>query len=174
MIDLGDIKVSLIVAVANGGVIGAKNTIPWRLPEDMRHFKDKTMNKPIVMGRLTYESLGRPLPGRPNIVLSRTSPALPGGVMHASSVQAGIDLAKSLILADSSLGKEVMIIGGSAIYREAIPFVDKIYLTEIDVDVPDGDAWFEVPMVGWDLSDVVNGSSEANYPHVFKVLSRRK
>lgn len=175
MTDTIQTQVSLIVAVANGGVIGANNTIPWRLPEDMRYFKEKTMGKPIVMGRLTYESLGRPLPGRPNIVLSRTNPSLPEGVFHESGIAGGIALAKSLILADSSLGNEVMIIGGAAIYREAMPYIDKMYVTEIQVDVPNADAYFDIPCISeWNLSENISGSLDANYTHAFKTYVRKK
>ena len=120
--------VSLVVARADNGVIGRDNALPWRLPADLQHFKRLTMGKPIVMGRRTFESIGRPLPGRENIVLTRDPDWRAEGV----TVAAGLDIA----LANDV--PEVAIIGGAAVYALALPLADRIHLTEVHAS-PEGD-----------------------------------
>lgn len=115
--------VSLIVAAAANDVIGVDNRLPWQLPEDLRRFRDITMGKPIVMGRRTHESIGRALPGRRNIVLS----ARPGYSAEGCEVADGLD--NGLALARGAA--EVMVIGGAALYREALPLARRIYLTRL-------------------------------------------
>jgi len=115
--------VSLIVAAAANDVIGVDNRLPWHLPEDLRRFRAITLGKPIVMGRRTHESIGRPLPGRRNIVLSRR----PG--YAAQGCEAAGDLDAALALAGHA--EEVMVIGGAALYREALPLAGRIYLTRL-------------------------------------------
>ena len=111
-------NVALIVAMAENGVIGRNNKLPWHLPEDLRYFKQTTMGKPIIMGRKTYESIGKPLPGRTNIVISRQQTyALPDGAKHVRSLEQAIELADSIAFIDGA--EEVMVIGGSQIYKEA-------------------------------------------------------
>lgn len=124
---------SLIVARARNGVIGRDNALPWRLPADLAFFKRTTMGAPIVMGRKTWESIGRPLPGRPNIVVSRTLANLPPGVVVAP------DLASAF--AAAAPADEVFVIGGAQLYAEALPLVDRIYVTEVGADV-EGDTYF--------------------------------
>lgn len=127
--------VSLIVAMANDRVIGVDNTLPWRLSADLKRFKAITMGKPIIMGRKTWESIGRPLPGRLNIVVSRNADYLAEGAKVVNSLDAAIALASQ----DHS--DEIMIMGGANLYGQALPYVDKMYITHIDLDVQ-GDAWF--------------------------------
>ena len=135
--------ISLIVAASNNNVIGAKGELPWRLSGDLRRFKALTMGKPVVMGRLTYESIGRPLPGRQNIVISRQADFEAGGCDVVQSIDAAIAAAGD--------AKEIMIIGGSHIYQEFLPQADRIYLTRVqaeiegDVCLPDlaADEWHE-------------------------------
>ena len=115
--------VSLVVAAAAGDVIGVDNRLPWHLPQDLRRFRDITLGKPIVMGRRTHESIGRPLPGRRNIVLSRR----PGYAAEGCEAADGLDAA--LVLAGDA--EEVMVIGGAALYREALPLAGRIYLTRL-------------------------------------------
>ncbi len=126
-------KLSLVAAMANGRVIGKDNQMPWHLPADLQHFKKVTMGKPIVMGRKTYESIGRPLPGRRNIVITR----------QKELRLAGCDIFYSLEQALSQLAgeEEVMIIGGGLLYQQALPLADYLYLTFIDLDV-EGDTFF--------------------------------
>lgn len=115
--------VSLVVAAAANDVIGVDNRLPWHLPEDLRRFRDVTMGKPIVMGRRTHESIGRALPGRRNIVLS----GRPGYSAEGCEVADGLDAALAL----ARDADEVMVIGGAALYREALPLARRIYLTRL-------------------------------------------
>jgi len=116
--------ISVIVARADNGVIGRDNTMPWRLRNDLRYFKQVTMGKPVIMGRKTFESIGKPLPGRLNIVITRQYQALGEGVVVVPSLQAAIALA-------SGEGEEIMIIGGTQIYQQAIPLASRIYMTKV-------------------------------------------
>lgn len=124
---------TIIVAKARNNVIGRNNTLPWRLPEDLAHFKRTTMGAPILMGRKTYESIGRPLPGRRNIVISRNPDLAIAGcevatsLEHAQLLCAGVD--------------EIFLVGGAQLYVEALPSVDRLVVTELDIEV-DGDATF--------------------------------
>lgn len=129
-------RLTLIAAVARNGVIGRDNTLPWRLPEDLRHFKALTMGHPIIMGRKTFESLGRLLPGRTHIVVTRNADWNAPGCLVAPSLEAAI--ARS---AGCEGAQEVFIIGGADIYRQAIGIVHALQLTEIHSDVA-GDAYF--------------------------------
>ncbi|MBB5186443.1 MULTISPECIES: dihydrofolate reductase [Zhongshania] len=141
------VTVSLIVAMANNRVIGVENQLPWHLPADLKHFKATTLGKPIVMGRKTWESIGRPLPGRKNIVISRQSGYVAEGADVVSSLNAGLALAREHALAEGLA--EIVVIGGEAIYRSALNEAQKIYLTEVDISL-DGDAWFpELVAVEW-------------------------
>lgn len=125
--------ISLVAAMAHDRVIGKDNQMPWHLPADLKHFKSVTMSKPIIMGRKTYESIGRPLPGRKNIVISR----------NAHYQAEGCEIADTL---DSAIARvnevdEVMIIGGGWLYQQALPLANKLYLTFIDLTV-EGDTYF--------------------------------
>lgn len=127
-------KISAIVAVSKNGVIGQKGELPWKLSADLKHFKKTTMKHPILMGRKTYESIGRPLPGRLNVVISRNPDYSVEGCVVFPSVEDAI----------SQLNNEheqVFIIGGSEIYKCALPLVDEIHLTLVDADI-EGDATF--------------------------------
>jgi len=133
------VKLSMIVAVAENGVIGRNNALPWYLPNDLKYFKQTTMGKPVIMGRKTYESIGKPLPGRTNIVITRQADYQPEGVKVVSSVEAARELAESVCLIDGQ--EEAMIMGGAEIYTLALPHTDRLYLTEVHADV-EGDAFF--------------------------------
>lgn len=132
-------KLSMIVAVAENGVIGRNNALPWYLPNDLKYFKQTTMGKPVIMGRKTYESIGKPLPGRTNIVITRQSDYQPEGVKVVSSVEAARELAESVCLIDGQ--SEAMIMGGAEIYTLSLPHTDRLYLTEVHAAV-EGDAFF--------------------------------
>lgn len=127
-------RLSLIAAVAANGVIGSDNALPWRLPEDLKRFKALTMGHPVIMGRKTFESIGRPLPGRRNIVISRNAGYQAEGCEVANSLSAALDSCQ----ADSN---EIFVIGGAQIYAEALPQARRLYLTEIRRDFA-GDARF--------------------------------
>ena len=132
-------KLSMIVAVAENGVIGRNNSLPWYLPNDLKYFKQTTMGKPVIMGRKTYESIGKPLPGRTNIVITRQADYQPEGVKVVNSVEAAKELAESVCLIDGQ--DEAMIMGGAEIYALSLPYTDRLYLTEVHADVQ-GDAFF--------------------------------
>jgi len=125
--------ISLIVAMAKNRVIGKDNEMPWHLPADLKHFKTVTLGKPIIMGRKTYESIGRPLPGRLNIVMSRDKNYTLEGCETVISLEEALTLTADV--------EEVMIIGGGYLYEQTILQADKLYLTFIDLDVQ-GDTFF--------------------------------
>lgn len=129
-------SVTLVVAAAHRGVIGRAGTIPWHVSEDMKHFRAVTTGHAIIMGRKTWDSIGRPLPNRRSIVVSRNK-ALPApeGVEVVPTIAAAIELAKTT-------DPEPCVIGGSEIYTLALPFAETIHLTELDWDVEDGDTFF--------------------------------
>jgi dihydrofolate reductase len=129
----------MIAAVAENGVIGRDNQLPWRLPEDLQYFKRTTMGKAVIMGRKTYDSIGRPLPGRTNIVVSRQPGLVLAGVRVVADVSAGVTLATELTAADD--GAELVVIGGAEIYAVCMPLAQRLYLTEVAATVA-GDAWF--------------------------------
>jgi dihydrofolate reductase len=159
--------ISLIVAMAQNGVIGRDNSLPWRLPEDLKRFRAFTLGKPILMGRKTFESLGRPLPGRTNLVLTRARSWSADGVIVVHSVE------EALMQAASS--DELVVIGGAEIYRLVLPVARRIYLTHVHADVP-GDITFpEFDSTQW--ADVECSSQPADdehaYPLTFVTLERR-
>lgn len=161
-------RLALIVAVADNGVIGRDNGLPWHLPEDLRYFRRVTMGKPIVMGRKTYESIGRALPGRSNIVISRDRQFAPDGVLLAASLDEALALAGQL--ADEQGVGEAVVIGGAQIYALALPRADRLYLTRVHASV-EGDV--VLPPVDWaqwaETSREHHGASEDN-PHDFSFL----
>lgn len=125
--------ISIIVAMSENRVIGVDNRLPWHLPADLQHFKSITLGKPIVMGRKTYESIGRPLPGRTNIVVTRDPDFRPDQVVVADSLQAALDAAAG--------ADEVMVIGGASLYAQMLPKASRLYLTVVH-QVIEGDAFF--------------------------------
>jgi dihydrofolate reductase len=126
-------KVSMIVAASANNVIGADGGLPWHLSEDLRRFKEITMGKPMIMGRLTYETIGKALPGRRSIVLTRQADYQPAGVDVASTPEAALQLAGDV--------DEVMIIGGAKVYEKFLPMSERIYLTRVHAEV-EGDTFF--------------------------------
>lgn len=136
--------VSVIVAAAENGVIGRGNALPWHLPEDLRYFRRVTMGKPLVMGRRTFESIGRPLPGRTNIVISRNPQFRAEGTRVVASLDDALQLARDIALADGV--DELLVIGGAEIYAQAIPRADRLYLTLVHAAV-EGDAL--LPPIDW-------------------------
>lgn len=126
-------KLSLIVAVAKNGVIGHNNSMPWHLPEDLKHFRALTTGHHIIMGRKTYESLGRLLPGRTTVIVTRNQDYKLEGALIAHSLASAV----ALCAGDA----EAFVIGGAELYQQALDFVDKLYVTEVDL-TPVGDAYF--------------------------------
>ena len=135
-------KIALIVAVAENGVIGLCGRLPWRMPSDLKTFRRLTMGRPIIMGRKTFQSIGKPLDGRDNIVVTRDTTFTADGVIVVPSLAAAIERAKQL----GAVGgvNAIMIIGGAQIYAQASTLADRIYLTRIAAS-PRGDAHFATP-----------------------------
>jgi dihydrofolate reductase len=159
--------ISLIAAVARNRAIGKDNQLLWHLPEDMRHFRETTRGKPVIMGRKTWESLPdafRPLPGRHNIVVSR----------NAAYVAPGATLASSLEEAIAQAGNdETFVIGGEELYRQALPVAQRLYLTEVDQDF-DGDAFFpEVLPQEWEERTREPASGASGLKFSFVLYQRR-
>lgn len=149
-------------------LIGNKNQLPWHLPADFAHFKKVTMGKPVIMGRKTFESIGKPLPGRTNIVMSRNPQMQLEGVICVGSFEAAIDAVPE--------AEEVMVIGGSAIYEMLLPRVDRLYLTYVDGEFK-GDAWFpEFEKSQWtEIESVKHRADEKNaYDCCFVTLQKNK
>ena len=159
---------SIIAAVARNGVIGKDNQLLWHLPEDMRHFRETTRGKPVIMGRKTWESLPdafRPLPGRNNIVVSRNPAYQPAGASLASTLNDAI-----LKAGDA---EEVFVIGGAELYRLALPIADRLYLTEIDQDF-EGDASFpDIEKSNWEEASREIPHSASGIRYSFVLYRRR-
>lgn len=134
-----DIPIALIAAVAKNGAIGRDNGLPWRISGDLQFFKRTTLNKPVVMGRVTFDSIGRPLPGRDNIVVTRNPQWRAEGVQTAPSLEAALELAQGAAARRGA--EEVMVIGGAEIYCQALSRAARLYITEVDAQV-EGDAFF--------------------------------
>lgn len=158
--------VSIIAAIAKNNVIGLKNTLPWNLPADMEHFKQLTKGKPVIMGQKTFESIGKPLIGRTNIILTLDKNFTPFGCQIAYSIKEALDIVKN--------SKEVMICGGASIYRQFLPLADKIYLTLIEGDF-EGDAFFpEFDRSSWkEVERIENKPDKENpYKYTFLILEK--
>lgn len=156
--------ISIIAAYNNKRAIGKDGKIPWHLPEDLKRFKDLTMNHPIIMGRKTWESIGKPLPGRRSVVVTRDSDKVyPKGVEVVHSLRSAVIGAQEYYLND-----EIFIIGGEEIYRQALPKADKMYLTHIHND-SDGDTFFpDFDMDEWEVT-----LAESCPQYTFRILERR-
>lgn len=158
-------KLSVIVAVAQNGVIGRDGRLPWRLPADLQHFKSVTMGKPILMGRKTWASIGRPLPGRRNLVVTRDAHYRAEGAEVFRSVEAA--------LAAVAGEPEVMVIGGAELYRALLPRAQSLYLTRV-LDAPEGTTFF--PELGSDWRKVSESRRPADAQNpcalIFEVWQR--
>ena len=141
--------IALVVAIAENGVIGIEGGLPWRLPTDMRFFRQVTMGKPVVMGRKTWESIGKPLAGRSNIVISRQPGFNAEGIMVSGTLDGALDIARSCEIAPD-VRAEICVIGGGQIYAEALPKADRLYVTHV-LAAPDGDTLFpSIDPVRWE------------------------
>lgn len=158
---------SIVVARADNGVIGRDNQLPWHLPADLRHFKQLTSGHPIIMGRRTYESIGRPLPNRRNIVVTRQLDWQAEGVETAHSVLGALELARES-------DEEVFVIGGAEIYRAALPAVDVVYLTEVHA-APEGDAVLpEFSPEAWREESRQRHEADDKHAHAFSFVTLRR
>lgn len=154
-------KISMIAAMAHDRVIGKDNQMPWHLPADLAHFKRVTLGKPVLMGRKTFESIGRPLPGRRNLVISRNPGYQAEGIEVVGSVEAALAL-----LAGSSV-EELMVIGGGHLYAEMLPSADCLYLTQIDL-AAEGDTRFPAFDDGqWQRIECESHPADEKNPHPY-------
>jgi len=165
--------VSAIVAISNNRVIGSDNDIPWYLPADLKYFKKTTLNHHIIMGRKTFQSIGRPLPKRINVVLTRDMFFIATNCLVAHSLDHALNLAKD------NGEEEAFIIGGGQIYDLALPLLDRLYLTEVDIDIAEDKPvvkFPELPVGEWkEISSEAHQPDEKNeYGYVFKVYERIK
>lgn len=167
------IKIAMIVGVAENGVIGSDQTIPWRIPSDMAFFKRTTMGKPIIMGRKQYETVGRPLPGRSNIVVTRQPGYQPEGVSVVSSLDAAVAMARAIAERDGI--DEIVIIGGGEIYAQMLGQADRLYVSHIALR-PAGDVRFpEIDPAVWTVVDELATAPDPRdeAPYCVKVYERR-
>ena len=155
-------RISLIVAMDRHRVIGHLGKLPWHLPADLRHFKQMTWGKPLLMGRVTYESIGRPLPGRHNIVLTRTPQYLAPGCSVATSVIQALEMAGA--------ADELMVIGGAEVYRQTLCLADRIILTEVQADLQ-GDAFFpQLDSADWQEISCHEHPADAEHRYALRFL----
>lgn len=155
-------KLSIVVAMAANGIIGRDNRLPWHLPADLQHFKQTTMGKPILMGRKTYESIGRPLPGRTNIVITRDSQYRAAGCVVVNSIDAALEAAGEQ--------DEIMIIGGADFYRQVLPQADTIYLTLVHESF-EGDTRFpDLHDADWREVERSDHAADSRNPHDYSFI----
>ena len=154
--------VSLVVAASTNNVIGRDGGLPWHLPDDLRHFKRITTGKPVIMGRRTCDSIGRPLPDRHNIVMTRDPGYVAEGCDVVSSVAEALDVAGD--------ANEVMVIGGGQVYRDFLPRADRIYMTRVQAEVQ-GDAFFPgIDGNGWRLVSVEHHAADEKHEYPFEMM----
>nr|AIA18204.1 Dihydrofolate reductase [uncultured bacterium] len=163
-------RIAAIVAMSQNRVIGKNNQLPWHMPADLKHFKLLTTNHAIIMGRKTYETIGRPLPNRTNIILTRAAHYQAEGCFTANSFEQALEIA-----AEKNPNQEIFVIGGAQIYQQLLPLVQHIYLTIIHHDFM-GDAFFpEIDKLKWkELECITHLADEANpYNYSFIQLGKR-
>ena len=164
--------VALIAAMDKNCAIGINNTMPWHLPDDFAHFKRLTLNHSIIMGRKTFESIGRPLPSRRNIVVSRNAGFSAAGVEIFTSLEAAISAAnmpeEALNMGVSKISTDTsFIIGGASIYAQALPLAQRLYLTQVDAKI-DGDTWFpDIDAMQWREISRVHHAADARHAYAF-------
>ncbi|MES2674289.1 MAG: dihydrofolate reductase [Pseudomonadota bacterium] len=165
-------RLSLIVAAARKNVIGRNNELPWHLPQDLKYFKSMTLGKPIIMGRKTFESIGKPLPGRTNVVITHQDDWQHSGVLVANSIEEALAIGQQFHSEQHQLADEIMVIGGAEIYRHTLPLAHRVYLTRVNITIH-GDAYFpELPSTEWKLMSETPGDADASISHSFLVYER--
>jgi len=160
------LRLTIIAAVADNGVIGRAGALPWHLPDDLRRFKSLTMGRPILMGRRTFESIGRPLPGRRNLVLTRNAATLPVGVERVSSL--------AIAMEKCATAAELCVIGGADVYRQVMPQTDRLELTRVHATIA-GDVRFpDFDMADWrEVSRIEHGTDDRHaWAMTFLTLER--
>ena len=158
--------ISIIVAAAENGAIGGDNRLPWHLPDDLKRFKALSLGKPIVMGRRTFDSIGRPLPGRTNIVVSRQAGLAIEGVVVAPSLDAALAAAGSV--------PEIVVIGGAQIFEQALPRTDTIHLTRVHAHIP-GDVFFpKLDPASWREAAVEHHAADERHQYAFSFVTLQR
>lgn len=158
--------ISLIVAMAQNRVIGRDNALPWRLPADLHYFKHTTLGKPIVMGRKTFESIGKPLPGRANIIITQDKNYHAAGCWVVHSIDEALRVTQS--------NAEVMVIGGAKLFEQMLPRATRIYLTEIHQDIP-GDTYFpELNRAAWRETQRIDCAPDEKNPYAYSFVVLEK
>ena len=159
--------INIVVAKASNNVIGAKNDLIWHLPNDLKHFKSLTSGHPIIMGRKTYESLGRPLPNRTNIVVTRDQNWNAEGIEIVSSLSKAIEVAKTI-------ADDIYVIGGGNIYKQAMEFTDILYITEVHHEF-DGDTYFpEIDNDEWEEVEREDFKKDEEHPYAYSFVTYKK
>ncbi|HET9447201.1 MAG TPA: dihydrofolate reductase [Steroidobacteraceae bacterium] len=158
--------ISIIVAAAENGAIGSDNRLPWHLPDDLRRFKALSLGKPIVMGRRTFDSIGRPLPGRTNIVISRQAGLAIEGAVVAPSLEAALRAAGN--------APEIVVIGGAQIFQQVLPRTDLIHLTRVHAHVP-GDVFFaKLDPAMWREAAVEHHAADERHQYAFSFVTLQR
>jgi dihydrofolate reductase len=158
--------ISIIVAVAENGVIGSDNRLPWHLPDDLKRFKALSLGKPIVMGRRTFDSIGKPLPGRTNIVVSRQAGLAIAGAVVTGSLDAA--------LAAAGDAREIVIIGGAEIFRQALPQTDLIHLTRVHARVPGTVVFPQLEPGRWREAAVEHHAADERHQYAFSFVTLQR
>ena len=163
-----DIPVVLVLAAAENGVIGRGDALPWELPDDLQHFKRTTLGRPIIMGRKTFESVGFPLPGRTNIVVTRDEGWSHEGVQVSHTLDDALESAFHQALIDGA--DAAMVVGGAEIYRLALPRADRVVLTRVEGDVQ-GDVIFDLDLLaGWQERTADRYEAQGRNSHAFTIV----
>lgn len=163
-----EVPVVMVLAASENGVIGRGDALPWDLPDDLRHFKRATMGCPVVMGRKTFDSVGRPLPGRTNLVLTRDRGWRAAGVESFATVEAALKRAEAQAVIDGS--RAICVVGGAEIYRLCLPFADRVLLTEVHGSV-NGDTHFERALLGdWEEVSRQRHAAGLTNSHDFSIV----
>ena len=161
------LQIAIVVAVANNGVIGSNNQLPWHLPDDMKHFKQTTSGHPVVMGRKTYESIGKPLPDRQNIVITTNKLFSAPGCEVAHSLEQAIELAKL------SKSQKICIIGGGVLFQQALPITNVIHLTKVNAS-PIGDITFNFDPTDWQEISSQYHPADERHAYDFEIVELRR
>lgn len=155
-------RIAFVVALDRNKVIGKDGRLPWRLPDDMRRVRELTIGKPLIMGRRTYESIGRPLRGRTSIVLTRDPTFHPEGVLVAHTPEDALRLAGDV--------PEVIVFGGAEVFKQFLPLAERIYLTQVDAEVA-GDTYFDFGATDWRVLENTPHPADERHPYAFNFLT---
>lgn len=174
--DASGVALALVAALDRDFAIGRGNALPWSLPDDLKRFKALTLGHPILMGRKTAESLGRALPGRRNLVLTRSGRVPFDGMEAVASIAAArAAVASAAVTAGDAAPPTLMVIGGGEVYAQALPLAARLHLTWVDTRVADADAWFpRFDPAAWTMTDHEAHAADARHAHAFRFVDYRR